>query len=94
MNKAHPLAWRAALTSIPYHYRVWLQDSGSLTRRIQDRCVKFCVKRVFQSLSRIYGDEQSVMGLRTRCTPATLPASLWPGQTPEPACGGIATATG
>ena len=64
MNKIHPLAWRAALTCISYHHRVWLQDRGSLTRRIQDRCVKFCVKRVFQSLSRIYEDEQRMMGLR------------------------------
>ena len=64
MNKAHPLAWHSALTSVSYHQRNWLQDRGSLTRRIQDRCSHFFVKRVFQSLTRIYGDELDVMGLR------------------------------
>ncbi len=82
MNKAHPLAWRAALTSIPYHYRVWLQDSGSLTRRIQDRCEKFCVKRVFQSLSKIYEDEQSVMGLRASEWAMVREVYLYCGNTP------------
>lgn len=64
MNSAHPLAWYPALTSVSYHQRNWLQDRGSLTRRIQDRCTQFCVKPVFQSLCRVYGDELDVMDLR------------------------------
>ncbi len=65
MNKAHPLVWHSALTSVSYHQRKWLQDRGSLTRRIQNRCAHFYVKPVYQSLSRIYGDELDVMGLRS-----------------------------
>ncbi|MDE2388385.1 MAG: chorismate lyase [Betaproteobacteria bacterium] len=64
MNEAHPLAWHSKLISVSFHQRVWLQDRGSLTRRIQERCAGFRVQPVFQSLSRVYGDEQDVMQLR------------------------------
>lgn len=82
MNKAHPLAWYAALTSVPYHQRNWLQDRGSLTRRIQVRCTHFCVKRVFQSLSRIYGDELNVMELRPSELALVREVYLYCGSTP------------
>ena len=82
MNEAHPLAWYSALTSISYRQRSWLQDRGSLTRRIQDRCDKFCVKRVFQSLSRVYGDELDVMGLRANELAMVREVYLYCGDTP------------
>lgn len=64
MNKAYPLAWHAALTSVSYPQRIWLQDRGSLTRRIQERCSHFSVQPVFQSLRRVYGDELDILQLR------------------------------
>ncbi len=64
MNESHPLAWHSALIAVSHHQRVWLQDRGSLTRRIQARCKHFSVKPVFQALSKVYGDELEVMGLR------------------------------
>jgi len=64
MNTAHPLAWYPALNSVSPKIRCWLQDRGSLTRRIQDRCSNFRVQPVFQALARVYGDELDVMGLR------------------------------
>lgn len=82
MNKAHPLAWHSALTSVSYHQRNWLQDRGSLTRRIQDRCAHFCVKRVFQSLSKVYGDELDVMGLRASELAMVREVYLYCGNTP------------
>ncbi|UJP03194.1 MAG: chorismate lyase [Nitrosomonas sp.] len=82
MNKAHPLAWHSALTSVSYHQRHWLQDRGSLTRRIQDRCGQFRVQRVFQSFSRIYGDESDVMGLRASELAMVREVYLYCGNTP------------
>ena len=64
MNKAYPLAWHGALTSVSYPQRIWLQDRGSLTRRIQERCSHFFVQPVFQSLCRVYGDELDILQLR------------------------------
>ncbi len=82
MIKAHPLTWYSALTSVSYCQRNWLQDRGSLTRRIQDRCDQFCVKRVFQSLSRVYGDELDVMGLRANELAMVREVYLYCGDTP------------
>jgi chorismate--pyruvate lyase len=82
MNSAHPLAWYPALTSVSYHQRNWLQDRGSLTRRIQDRCTQFCVKPVFQSLCRVYGDELDVMGLRHSELAMVREVYLYCGNTP------------
>ena len=65
MNKIYPLNWYSTLISGSYHQRNWLQDRGSLTRRIQSRCSHFYVKPILQSLQRICGDELSVMGLRS-----------------------------
>lgn len=82
MNKAHPLAWHSTLTSVSYHQRNWLQDRGSLTRRIQDRCGQFRVQRIFQSFSRIYGDELDVMGLRASELAMVREVYLYCGNTP------------
>ena len=82
MNGSHPLAWHSALTSVSHRQRIWLQDRGSLTRRIQDRCKYFQVKRVFQSLSRIYGDELDVMGLRANELALVREVYLYCGDTP------------
>lgn len=82
MINTHPLAWYAALTSVSYPQRRWLQDRGSLTRRIQDRCSQFSVKPIFQSLSRVYGDELDVMGLRHGELAIVREVFLYCGSTP------------
>lgn len=63
MNTAHPQAWLPALSAVSPQVRFWLQDRGSLTRRIQERCTRFYVEPVFQQLSRVYEDEPSKMQL-------------------------------
>lgn len=63
-NTAHPQAWQPALSSISPQIRQWLQDRGSLTRRIQERCTQFHVFPVFQSFAKIKGDERFKMKLR------------------------------
>ncbi len=82
MSAAHPLVWHSALTSVSHRQRIWLQDRGSLTRRIQDRCSHFHVKRVFQSLSRVYGDELDAMGLRVNELALVREVYLYCGDTP------------
>ena len=82
MNQAYPLAWHSALALVSYRQRVWLQDRGSLTRRIQDRCSRFNVKRVFQSRGKVYGDESSVMGLRANELAMVREVYLYCGETP------------
>lgn len=64
MNAAQLSAWYPALSSISPRARDWLQNRGSLTRHIQQRCSNFRVKPVFQSLATACGDELAVMGLR------------------------------
>ncbi len=64
MNTAHPQAWLPALSAIPSRMRDWLQDRGSLTRRIQERCDRFCVEPIFQELTKVYGDEGIKLKLR------------------------------
>lgn len=64
MNSAHPQAWLPAVNSVSPQIRFWLQDRGSLTRRIQERCARFYVEPVFQQLTYVYGDEGFKMQLR------------------------------
>jgi len=46
-------------------YRHWLVDEGSLTRRLQSRCVKFEVRGVRQAWMRPFPDEAALLGLKT-----------------------------
>ncbi|MDH5481110.1 MAG: chorismate lyase [Nitrosomonas sp.] len=64
MKSTQSLTWYPALNTISPAIRRWLQDRGSLTRRIQERCNHFRVQPVFQSLAKLYGDEMAVMNLR------------------------------
>lgn len=82
MNETHPLTWHSSLISVSPRQRFWLQDRGSLTRRIQDRCTRFQVRRVFQSLSRLYGDECEVMKLRPYELALVREVFLYCGDTP------------
>jgi len=82
MNATHPLAWLPALTTVSPEIRRWLQDRGSLTRRIQERCDQFRVQPVFQALTRVYGDEQAVMGLRRDEYALVREVYLYCGDTP------------
>ena len=82
MNEAHPLAWHSELISVSFRQRIWLQDRGSLTRRIQERCSKFRVQPVFQSLRKVYGDEQDVMQLRPNELALVREVYLYCGDTP------------
>ncbi len=82
MNQAHPLAWHSELISVSFHQRIWLQDRGSLTRRIQNRCSEFRVQPVFQSLHRVYDDEQDVMQLRPSELALVREVYLYCGDTP------------
>lgn len=43
--------------------RPWLNDHGSLTQRIQQRCTQFAVRPVRSGLARIAHDEASVLGI-------------------------------
>ncbi len=65
MTSVQQSAWYPTLVSDSFHYRRWLQDRGSLTRRIQLRCDNFCVQPVFQALATVHGDERRVIGVRS-----------------------------
>lgn len=64
MNTIQASSWHTALALTSHTLRHWLQDDGSLTRRIQDRCDHFRVQPTFQALSRVYEDEPAIMNLR------------------------------
>lgn len=64
MNSSHPQSWQPALSAVSPQIRQWLQDRGSLTRRIQERCTQFYVQPVFQAFTKLQGDERFKMKLR------------------------------
>jgi len=52
--------WLRRPPSVPAAYRAWLDDRGSLTRRIQQRCADFRVKVLSQRRARVQHDERLV----------------------------------
>lgn len=61
-NQASP--WCSTPTDVSAEMRYWLEDQGSLTLRIQERCANFRVQPVLQSLSEVSEDELNIMNLR------------------------------
>ncbi len=55
--------WNSAVQSAEKNLRPWLNDHGSLTLRIQQRCDHFSVRKVRDGLSRIALDESPLLGL-------------------------------
>lgn len=58
--------WTCYLPDIEAGYAPWLQDHGSLTARIQQRCKKFSVRNVCDTLRTATHDECSVIGASPR----------------------------
>lgn len=82
MTPAQQSAWYPTLVSVSVHYRRWLQDRGSLTRRIQLRCDNFRVQPVFQALATVIGDERVLMGVRQGELALVREVYLYCGETP------------
>lgn len=82
MTSAQQSAWYPTLVSVSFRQRRWLQDRGSLTRRIQLRCDNFRVQPVFQALSTVHGDERDVMGVRLGELALVREVYLYCGETP------------
>lgn len=82
MTSAQQSAWYPTLISDPFQYRRWLQDRGSLTRRIQMRCDNFRVQPVFQALATAHGDERKVMAIRSGELALVREVYLYCGETP------------
>ncbi|MDN5881228.1 MAG: chorismate lyase [Nitrosospira sp.] len=83
MNVAELSAWRPAPSSLSPRARGWLQNRGSLTELIQQRCCgDFCVKPVFQSWAKACGDELAVMNLRRNELAMVREVYLYCGNTP------------
>lgn len=55
--------WRRPLPAPSCRYRPWLAHRGSLTRRLQERCPAFGVRKVGQRLARACRDERAVVGV-------------------------------
>ena len=64
MNSAQFFGWYPAPLTMSPQIRGWLQNNGSLTRHIQQRCKNFRVKPVFQSLATACDDELAILKLR------------------------------
>ena len=83
MNAARLSSWHPAPSSVSPHARGWLQNRGSLTQLIQQRCRgEFRVKPVFQSLARACGDELALMNLRRHERALIREVYLYCGDTP------------
>ncbi|SEL00386.1 chorismate--pyruvate lyase family protein [Nitrosovibrio tenuis] len=83
MNVARSSGWYPALSSLSPRARGWLENRGSLTQLIQQRCHgDFRVKPVFQSLARAFHDELAVMNLRRDELALVREVYLYCGDTP------------
>lgn len=83
MNAARSTAWHPAPSLISSRARGWLQNSGSLTQLIQERCHGcFQVKPVFQSLATASVDELALMRLRRKELALVREVYLYCGSTP------------
>ena len=82
MSVDQPLAWRPFPVTASLNIRWWLLHRDSLTRLIQQRCDKFSVEPVFQSLAPACTDELVILNLR-RCELAMVrEVYLYCGDTP------------
>src|SRR5687768_6236492 len=83
MNAVQLSSWHLAPSSVSTRARGWLQNRGSLTQLIQQRCCRqFSVKPVFQSLAKACGDELAVMNLRRDELALVREVYLYCGSTP------------
>ena len=82
MNAARSSAWYPAPSAVSPRARGWLQNRGSLTQLIQQRCSNFRVKQMFQSLDKACGDELAVMNLRRNELALVREVYLYCGNTP------------
>jgi chorismate--pyruvate lyase len=55
--------WNGSALGCGTAMRPWLNDHGSLTARIQQRCAQFAVRPVRSGLARIACDEAAVLGI-------------------------------
>lgn len=70
MNSSHAdTLWQPLPVCADARLRRWLVDRGSLTRRIQVRCSRFCVQVLSQRIACVGRDERAVIGVRpgVRC---------------------------
>lgn len=58
--------WRGATPGCGAGLAPWLRDRGSLTRRIQQRCLHFAVRGVRSGLALITYDESALLGIAPR----------------------------
>lgn len=65
-NSSQFSGWHPEPLAMSPRSRDWLQNRGSLTRLIQQRCKNFRVEPVFQSLATACEDEVAILRLRHR----------------------------
>ena len=82
MSPVRSSAWYPAPSAVSPRARGWLQNRGSLTQLIQQRCSDFRVKQMFQSLDKACGDELAVMNLRRNELALVREVYLYCGNTP------------
>ncbi|MEW5942241.1 MAG: chorismate lyase [Pseudomonadota bacterium] len=80
--KSIPQQWLRRLPGVCHRYRPWLLDRGSLTRRIQERCAAFSVRKVRQRRARANVDETVLVGLRPTVRTGVREVYLYCGETP------------
>lgn len=83
MNVVPSSGWYPAPSSLSFRARGWLENRGSLTQLIQERCRgHFQVKPVFQSLATVCRDELALMSLRQKELALVREVYLYCGNTP------------
>ena len=55
--------WNGAAPGCGADLAPWLRDRGSLTLRIQQRCIRFAVRNVHCGLARVALDESALLGI-------------------------------
>ena len=82
MSSTQFSGWHPVPLTMSFKIRDWLQNRGSLTRQIQQRCKSFRVEPVFQSLATACEDELSLLRLRPKELAHVREVYLYCGKTP------------
>ena len=82
MNSTRFSGWHPTPLTMSPQIRDWLQNRGSLTRNIQQRCKNFRVEPIFQSLATACNDELAILQLRLGELAHVREVYLYCGKTP------------
>lgn len=82
MSALRQTGWHENLIGVSSAMRSWLQNAGSLTHRITQRCADFAVREIYERNAHPMVDEAQVVGVNARQYALLRDVYLYCGNTP------------